>query len=97
MITGIKLPVFLEKSIVNIGATATPMALFDLGRPAGFQGGGQEFKVSGAVTFLRLVVLPGVMVALGALVGFRGAELGLLLILYGAPSAGVRASPWPRA
>ena len=87
VITGIKLPVFLEKSIVNIGATATPMALLTLGAQLDFKAAAKNLKVSGAVTFLRLVVLPGVMVALGALVGFRGAELGLLLILYGAPSA----------
>ena len=63
------------------------MALLTLGAQLDFKAAAKNLKVSGAVTFLRLVVLPGVMVALGALVGFRGAELGLLLILYGAPSA----------
>ena len=87
LVTGIRLPGFLFSTIESIAPTATPLALITLGAQLDFKAACKNLKISGITTFLRLVVLPSLVLAAGAFLGFRGVELGLLLILCGTPCA----------
>ena len=79
-------PVY-AKTLNYLKAFVTPIALISLGstfRPADFKG-----RIGHAVGagLTKTIVLPAIMVTLAALWGFRGVSLGIVLILFGAPTA----------
>ena len=84
---GIKLPVFLKEPVFALGSMASTLALVVLGANLQFA----ELKKNGrtvtAVLLIRLLFLPLVMVPLGWLIGLRGVELFLILMIYGTPVA----------
>lgn len=84
---GIKLPVFLKEPVFALGSMASTLALVVLGANLQFA----ELKKNGrtvtAVLLIRLLLLPLVMVPLGWLIGLRGVELFLILMIYGTPVA----------
>ena len=87
MLYGWQLPVVLNKSLNYLSGLTTPLALISLGanfRPESLRG-----RVGYAVlsSLGKTVVLPAIMVTIAALVGFRDASLGVILILFGAPTA----------
>lgn len=84
---GVPLPSGVKKGISDLGRVATPLSLVVLG--AGFQvekirGYGRQLAIciSG-----KLVLGPLLMLALGALLGFRGDTLVPVLALFGSPIA----------
>lgn len=83
----IELPYTIEKTVVDIGRVATPLALIALG-------GGFEFqKVKGDIKQLmvsvigKLVISPLLMVTVAVLLGFRNEILVPILLMSGAPTA----------
>ena len=86
---GIKLPVFLKEPVFALGSMASTLALVVLGANLQFA----ELKKNGrtitTVLLVRLLLLPLVMVPLGWLIGLRGVELFLILMIYGTPVATV--------
>ena len=87
LVSGLKLPNVLAQTVSDIGKISTPLALFILG--AGF-----EFKsVKKCVKQLiigvtsRLVIVPIIFLTLAILLGFRGEELAVLMVMLGAPPA----------
>ena len=82
---GIKLPVFLKEPVFALGSMASTLALVVLGANLQFA----ELKKNGrtvtAVLLIRLLLLPLVMVPLGWMIGLRGVELFLILMIYGTP------------
>lgn len=87
MLYGWQLPVVINKSLNYLSGLTTPLALISLGanfRPESLRG-----RVGYAVvsSLGKTVVLPVIMVSIAALLGFRGASLGVILILFGAPTA----------
>ena len=83
----IRLPGFVEEIFDDLTACATPLALIILGVSFELK----ALKSTGKnliITVLgRLVVVPGIMLTLAALVGFRGAEFVTLLGIFAAPCA----------
>lgn len=84
---GITLPAFAAKTLDNISGTVSALALISLG--AGFNKEAFRGRVGYSVvsSALKTIVLPVGMVAIGYLLGFRGAPLGLVFILFGSPTA----------
>ena len=86
-LSGVPLPSGVRKSITDLGRVATPLALVALG--SGFQ----FRRIRGYVRQLiicisgKLVICPLVMVALAALLGFRGDMLVPVLVLFASPVA----------
>jgi len=82
-------PKIAVDTVAAIAAFGTPLALIALG--AGMSFSKQELlydiRFTMLISFLRLIVVPVVIVSLGILYGFRGVELGGLLIVMGSPSA----------
>jgi len=87
MVWQIRLPVILEKSLTYTENLATPLALICLG--ANFKPESLRGRAGLAVcsSVIKTVLLPCVMVVTAALCGLRGESLGVVLILFGAPTA----------
>lgn len=87
LLSGIKLPSVVEKSVKDISSVASPLAIFVLGASFTFsslKGYVRELCIS---VSLRLVVVPLLAVAAAILLGFRGEALACILIVFGAPVA----------
>ena len=75
------------KPIAQVGAATTPVALIILG--ASFEKGGiaDSRRDLWACTLARLIVVPAVMLAIGAALGFRDAEFVTLIAIFATPCA----------
>lgn len=82
-----ELPVIVNKSMTYLNHLCTPLALMSLG--ANFKTADMKGRIGYAVVSAlgKTVILPGIMVTLAALFGFRDAALGVVLIAFGAPTA----------
>lgn len=87
LVLGLKLPLFLTKSVDNVASMASPLALLSVGAQFNFAKAKANLRLSSAVSLLRLVVVPLMMTSVGYLLGFRGAELATLYVLFGSPTA----------
>lgn len=82
-----ELPYAVEKTVVDVGKIATPLALMTLG------GGFKFSKVKGHLKQLiitvvgKLILFPFVLVTIGIMLGFRNETLVPILLLAGAPTA----------
>lgn len=82
----ISIPQLPLNAIDSIGGTATPIALLSIG--AGFQGAKalSKLKPTAVSTFIKLVLLPALVLPAAAAFGFRGTEMVAILIMVGAPT-----------
>lgn len=82
----ISFPAIVSKTIGNISALATPLALIGLG--AGFEGRKalKQLKPTVAATLLKLVIQPAIFLPLAIHMGFRNEMLVALLVMLGAPT-----------
>ena len=87
MVTGFRIPEIGESTLKYVANIASPLALICIGASIG---GGFEASKLGKATasaLIKTLILPATAVILGALMGFRNVELGLILILFGSPTA----------
>lgn len=82
-----ELPMLLKKSATYLSNTTFALALMSLGSGVTLSALRGKLRYSLPAALGKTVVLPLIMVVLGVLCGFRGIELGLILILFGTPSA----------
>ena len=90
----IKLPAFLVTPISSLASLATTLALVVLGANLKFDELRKNSRTISIVLFVRLILLPLVMVPFGYLIGLRGVELFLILMIFGTP---VATSSYPMA
>lgn len=90
----IQLPTVLEKVCSQIGGIASPLSLLVLGASLRWQGVKDNRRELCWTVLLKQAVIPFVMLGLAVLLGFRNEELGVMLILFGAP---VAVSSYPMA
>ncbi len=83
---GITLPDIIQKPINSIASMASPLALIALGADFKLSGIKNRIGLSAAASFIKLVLLPAVIIPAAALMGFRGEELIAVLIMSGAPT-----------
>ena len=81
------LPQIMRNSLSSLSGAATPVALIVLGGTFRRQTVGENKKILTALTVLRLIAVPGVMLCAAALLGFRDVELLTFVALFGSPSA----------
>jgi len=82
-----ELPVIVDKSLVYTKNLATPLALMCLGanfKPQSIKG---RAHIAVCASVMKTIFLPAVMVTAAALFGLRNESLGVVLILFGAPTA----------
>lgn len=85
-LAGIRFPYIIDRSISNIAALATPMALISIG--GGFEGRKALKKIKPTIwaTLIKLVILPAVFLPLAVYIGYREQELIAILIMLAAPT-----------
>ncbi len=87
VLTGIRFPAFLDKTLGDLAAATIPLALLILGADLDFnleqtQVSYLAAAVAGKILFVPLVFLPPAI-----LLGFRGQALASLLTMYASPAA----------
>ncbi len=82
----IHLPSIIDKTLSNIAALATPLALLALG--AGFEGRKALAKINPtlAASAIKLILLPAIFIPIACLLGFRDEKLVALLIMLASPT-----------
>ena len=90
----IKLPSFLATPVSSLASLATTLALVVLGANLKFGEIQKNSRVISVTLAIRLILLPLVMLPFGYLIGLRGVELFLILMIFGTP---VATSSYPMA
>ena len=83
----IRLPSFIATPVSSLAGVASTVALLVLGAELRFNDLRANKGVISGVLMIRLLVLPLVMLTIGWLVGLRGVELFLVLMIFGTPIA----------
>jgi predicted permease len=87
MATGLRLPVFLGDAAGDMAAVAMPMGLFALGASIRGASMKNDLKLITVATVGRLIIVPLVVIPVGALLGFRGAALATCMAVFASPTA----------
>jgi len=82
-----ELPLVADKTLRYLSNMVTPVALISLGSTVKLKSFGGYFRLAAVSALSRTVLVPAAAVTAAALLGFRGATLGTLLILFGTPTA----------
>ena len=90
----IRLPAFLATPVSSLAGLATNLALVILGASLKFEELRKNSRTISAVLLVRLILLPVIMVGFAYLIGLRGVELFLILMIFGTP---VATSSYPMA
>jgi predicted permease len=83
----LQFPHFLEVPLEQLAGIATPLALFVMGGEFRFSSLRNNFGKIIASTVSRLVVVPVIVLYICIRMGFRGAELSVLVSLFATPTA----------
>ncbi len=87
LVSGIKLPAILEKSVSDVSKIATPLALVLLGASVNFGTVKGNLKQLITVILGKLVVMPLFGFLVAALLGMRGSDMALLIAAFASPTA----------
>ena len=90
----IPLPKALATPVAALGNMATPLSLMTLGASLQFSAVKKNMRYLAPTLGVRLVLLPLVMLAISYVLGLRGMELFLILVIFGTP---VATSSYPMA
>lgn len=82
-----RLPDVLYNTASTLGGVATPLAFVILGASLNFGETGRCVRSLLLTLLMKLVLYPAAFLGTAILMGFRGAELAVLLTLFGAPIA----------
>ena len=83
----ITLPVFLYTTARNVAGVAVPFCLIVIGSQIDFGCLKRDVKTVSAMSCVRLVIVPLVMVPIAIYMGFRGPALAALLVIFSSPCA----------
>ncbi|MCR5089031.1 MAG: AEC family transporter [Oscillospiraceae bacterium] len=83
----VRLPALLEQCVHTLGSIGTPLQLFLLGAFFQFSGLSRYRRALTAVTLIKLVITPAVMLGTAAAIGFRGVEFVSLIGVFASPTA----------
>ncbi len=87
VLTGIKLPTVVEKTVADIAGVATPLAIIVLGGSFQFTRILPNLRPLIVTVFCKLIIVPAVFLPISIYLGIRGVELGSLLALFCSPTA----------
>ncbi len=87
LLSGLKLPAFVETTARDLARIASPLALFLLGAFFRFEDLKRDLKLLSAVTVLRLLVFPGIFLPIAAALGLRGIYFATLIPVFATPNA----------
>lgn len=87
LLLGIRLPQCMEKPVSQFSALTTPLALFVLGGTLQFSSLKSDLRMIVPAVFLKLVLVPAVMLAISIAVGMEPLERFVLLAMFATPTA----------
>jgi predicted permease len=83
----VPLPEFVRRGVNSIALSATPLSLILLGAQINLKSLAGNIRAVIGAAALRLLVVPGILIPLSVILGFRGQELGALAVAFAAPPA----------
>lgn len=83
----VTLPKVLYKTVSDLSSIATPLAFVMLGASFSFGDIGQRARPLSLTLMVKLVIYPALFLGLAILLGFRGAQIAVLLTVFGSPIA----------
>jgi len=87
LLSGVKLPTFINTTIADLSKMTTPLALIILGGTLEISAISKNLKALAVMTLGKLIFVPFIMTSIGAMLGYRGIQLMSLLALFGSPIA----------
>ena len=90
----VRLPSFIASPVSSLAGLATTLALVVLGANLKFDELKKNSRIISIVLTVRLIILPVVMLVFAYMIGLRGVELFLILMIFGTP---VATSSYPMA
>ena len=81
------LPELAVSTIQTFNKMTTPLSLFVLGGCFNYTSLADNKKLLGIYTLLKMIVVPMIVLTAAVMIGYRGAELVTLLVLFGGPAA----------
>lgn len=87
MLSDLTLPLPVSKTLGYLDGMVTPLALMSLGASTSLKSMRGKLRLSLTASAVKTVLIPTVMCTVAALLGLRGVALGIVLILFGAPTA----------
>ena len=87
LLCSLTLPSPIDKVCTDLGSLATPVSLLVLGASLRWQGMKDSRRLLTWTLIFKQLIIPFAMAGLAVLLGFRGMELGVMVILFGAPTA----------
>lgn len=83
----IPMPTVIGTSLNYLSMIALPLALIGIGATFNFKSLKKASALSFASSGLKIILFPVLCIYISILLGFRGADLGILFIVFGAPTA----------
>ena len=87
MVLQIRLPEAILRTIMYVGATGTPLGLLSVGGVLTLAGATARLGPAIYASMIKVLLLPAVIMPVSYLLGFRGEELLILLMMTATPSA----------
>lgn len=87
MLTSFSLPSPVIATIDYVGGVTTPIAMICLGASMASYKSMDKIGISAIAALTKVVLFPLLLVTAAIMLGFRGVELGAILILFGGPTA----------
>jgi len=85
--SGVAMPELVMSTVSKLASIASPLALFALGATIDLKKLKGNLKLLIPTVSARLVVIPGILLLIAYLLGYRGPEFAALMIAFGAPCA----------
>ncbi len=82
----IQLPMVVEKTILSISQTATPMALLSIGACFSLASAKEKLVPAICASFVKLFLLPAVFLPVAIAFGFRDSALVAIFVMLGSPT-----------
>jgi len=86
-ITGLHIPIIFSDTLKNLGGIASTLCLLALGMQFDLSDIHYNLRTTATAIFVKLILIPAVFMALAINMGFAGARLGSLFVLFASPSA----------
>jgi len=83
----LSLPLFLDRTLETIGASAVPLALISIGGSIAFINLGRNISGIVAAVILKLAFVPATVFVTGKLLGLAGADLRIAMVFAACPTA----------
>ena len=83
----VNVPLILAKPLAGLSAMCSPLGFLALGGALTFDSIRENWKALTVVTLLRLIVIPVITVGALYLMGYRGEQILIATVIFGAPTA----------